>query len=139
MSMMVPTPAITPDMEPFFDAARRQQLALQRCRRCHTFRFPARPICSSCLSTEAEWVSVSGRGEIFSFNVMHQVYHPAFAERVPYAVVLVKLAEGPKMTSNLVGVEPHDIRIGMPVQVVFEKIDDEVTLPKFAPAPDGGS
>jgi uncharacterized OB-fold protein len=65
---------------------------------------------------------------------MHQVYHPAFAERVPYAVVLVKLAEGPKMTSNLVGIEPHQIEIGMPVEVVFEKLSDEVTLPKFAVA-----
>jgi uncharacterized OB-fold protein len=84
------------------------------------------------LSGDDEWVPVSGKGEVYSFNVMHQVYHPAFAERVPYAVVLVKLAEGPKMTSNLVGVEPHQIKIGMPVEVVFEQLTDEVTLPKFA-------
>lgn len=130
---MIPVPTITTEMRPFFEAARRHQLVLQRCKQCRAFRFPARPICSSCLSTEAEWIPVSGKGEVFSFNVMHQVYHPAFAERVPYAVVLVKLAEGPKMTSNLVGVEPYDIEIGMPVEVVFEDIDDEVTLPKFAP------
>ena len=59
---------------------------------------------------------VSGRGEVFSFNVMHQVYHPGFAAEVPYAVVVVKLEEGAKMVSNLVGVAPHEIRIGMPVQ-----------------------
>ena len=79
-------------------------------------------------------MSVSGRGEVFSFNVMHQVYHPGFAGEVPYAVVVVKLAEGPKIVSNLVGVQPRDIRIGMPVRVVFEDITDEVTLPKFVPA-----
>ena len=77
---------------------------------------------------------VSGRGEIYSFNVMHQVYHPGFAAEVPYAVVLVKLAEGPKMLSNVVGIDAHAVRIGMPVQVVFEPLSDEITLPKFAPA-----
>jgi uncharacterized OB-fold protein len=97
-------------------------------------RFPARAICSKCLSTESEWVAVSGRGEIFSFNVMHQVYHPGFATEVPYAVVVVRLEEGARMVSNLVGVAPHDVRIGMPVRVVFEEISDEVTLPKFVPA-----
>jgi len=129
-----PIPAITPEMRPFFAAAKRHELCVQRCTACGAHRFPARALCSECLSTDAEWVPVSGRGEIFSFNVMHQVYHPGFAVEVPYAVVIVKLAEGVKMLSNLVGVAPHDIRIGMPVQVVFEDISDEVTLPKFAPA-----
>ncbi len=128
-----PIPAITPELQPFFEAAKRRELAVQRCTGCGTLRFPAREICSTCLSTDAEWVTVSGRGEIFSFNIMHQVYHPGFADEVPYAVVQVKLAEGPKMISNLVGVKPHEIRIGMPVQVVFEDVSEEVTLPKFAP------
>ena len=74
-----------------------------------------------------------GKGEIFSFNVMHQVYHPGFGDEVPYAVVVVKLKEGAKMNSNLLGIQPRDIKIGMPVQVVFEDITDEVTLPKFVP------
>jgi uncharacterized OB-fold protein len=129
-----PVPAITPEMRPFFEAAKRHELWVQRCAACGARRFPARAICTECLSTRAEWEQVSGRGEVFSFNVMHQVYHPGFATEVPYAVVLVKLAEGPKMVSNLVGVPPHEVRIGMPVQAVFEDITDEVTIPKFAPA-----
>lgn len=129
-----PIPAITPDMQPFFAAAKRHELVVQRCRQCGTHRFPAREICSSCLSRDAEWVKVSGEGEIFSFNVMHQVYHPGFGDEVPYAVVVVKLKEGAKMNSNLLGIRPHDIKIGMPVQVVFEDITDEVTLPKFVPS-----
>jgi uncharacterized OB-fold protein len=129
-----PVPAITPEMQPFFDAAKRHELVIQRCTRCGARRFPAREICSQCLSRSAEWVRVSGQGEIFSYNVMHQVYHPGFADEVPYAVVLVKLKEGAKMTSNLVGVKPHDIKIGMPVRAVFEDITEEITLPKFAPA-----
>ena len=134
MSYSKPVPAITAEMRPFFEAAARSELRIQRCTACGTHRFPARAICSECLSLESDWVPVSGRGEIFSFNVMHQVYHPGFAGEVPYAVVVVKLAEGAKMVSNLVGVSPQDIRIGMPVRVVFERITDEVTLPKFVAA-----
>ena len=129
-----PIPAVSPEMAPFYEAARAGTLVLQRCRGCGTFRFPPRELCGHCLARESEWVPVSGRGEIFSFNVMHQVYHPGFAAEVPYAVVLVKLDEGPKMTSNLLDVAPSDIRIGMKVRVVFERISDEVTLPKFVPA-----
>lgn len=128
-----PIPAITPDMRPFFEAAKRHELVVQRCRQCGTYRFPAREICSSCLSRDAAWVTVSGEGEVFSYNVMHQIYHPGFAGEVPYAVVVVKLKEGAKMNSNLLGIKPHDIKIGMPVKVVFEDISDEVTLPKFVP------
>lgn len=128
-----PIPTITAEMRPFYDAARRGELVVQRCRGCGALRFPARALCSECLAIDAEWTPVSGHGEVYSFNVMHQVYHPGFAAEVPYAVVLVKLAEGPKLISNLVGIAPADIRIGMPVRVVFEPLNDEITLPKFAP------
>lgn len=130
-----PVPTITPELRPFFEAAKQHRLVVQRCERCGLHRFPPRELCSGCLSREASWVPVSGRGEVFSFNVMHQVYHPGFAAEVPYAVVQIKLVEGVKMISNLVGIAPHDIRIGMPVEVVFEQISDEITLPKFAPTP----
>ena len=129
-----PIPAITPEMQAFYEGARRQELRVQRCTGCGALRFPARAICSACLSSKVEWAPVSGRGEVFSFNVMHQVYHPGFAEEVPYAVVVVKLAEGPKMNSNLLGVPPSEIHIGMPVRVVFEDLTEAVTLPKFEPA-----
>jgi len=128
---MKPIPTITPEMKPFFDAAKQHQLVVQRCTACATFRFPARAICSSCLSRESEWAPVSGEGEIYSFNVMHQVYDPGFADAVPYAVVVVKLKEGAKMISNVVGLAVGDIRIGLPVRVVFEDVSAEVTLPKF--------
>lgn len=129
-----PIPAISAEMRPFYEGAGRGELLVQRCRGCGALRFPARALCSECLSNQADWAPVSGRGEVFSFNVMHQVYHPGFAAEVPYAVVLVKLEEGPKLISNLVGIAPRDIRIGMPVRVVYEPLSDEITLPKFAPA-----
>ncbi|MFZ0890702.1 MAG: Zn-ribbon domain-containing OB-fold protein [Candidatus Binataceae bacterium] len=129
-----PVPDVTPQLAPFFEAARRGVLAVQKCDSCGRLRFPPRELCSHCLSTGASWIPVSGRGEVFSFNIMHQVYHPAFAAQVPYAVVVVQLEEGARMISNLVGVKPHEIRCGMPVEVMFEKpLNEEVTLPKFRP------
>ena len=129
-----PLPQISAEMAPFFEAARRHELVVQRCRGCGTLRFPARDRCSACLCREADWVPVSGRGTVFSFAVMHQVYHPGFAAEVPYAVVLVALDEGPRMISNVVGCPPSEIRVGMPLEVVFEMVSPEVTLPKFRAA-----
>lgn len=128
-----PAPEVAPALAPFFAAAREHRLVVQRCAGCGALRFPPRELCSTCLAREATWHQVSGRGEVFSYNVMHQVYHPAFAAAVPYAVVVVKLAEGPKITSNLVDCAVDAIAIGMPVEVVFEEVSAEVTLPKFRP------
>ena len=126
-----PIPSITPEMDPFYAAARREELVAQKCARCGRLRFPAHPRCSNCLSTEATWTRLSGRGEVYSFNIMHQVYHPGFAAEIPYAVVVVKLEEGVKMISNVVGIKPHELKCGMPVEVIFERLSDEITLPKF--------
>ena len=126
-----PLPAITPDMREFFDGARSGRLMIQKCDSCGTLRFPAHDLCSKCNSTTSRWVPVSGRGEVFSFNIMHQLYHPGFASEVPYAVVMVELEEGCKFVSNLLGIKPHDIKCGMPVEVTFEKLSDEVSMPKF--------
>jgi uncharacterized OB-fold protein len=129
-----PVPAITPEMAPFWEAARRHELAAQRCLDCGTFRFPAREVCSGCLSRRAEWHRVSGRGRIFSVVVMHQASHPWFASRTPYAVVVVELDERARMLSTVVGPEPHAIAIGMPVEVDFEDLSAEISLPVFRPS-----
>jgi uncharacterized OB-fold protein len=128
-----PIPSITPEMVTFFEGARRGQLMVQKCAGCGELRFPPHEICTRCLGTRAGWVAVSGRGEVYSFNIMHQVYHPGFATEVPYAVVVVKLDEGVKFVSNLVGVKPAEIKCGMSVEVTFEKLNDQVMLPKFRP------
>jgi uncharacterized OB-fold protein len=120
-------------MAPFFAAAHRHELVVQRCGTCHALRFPARTVCSKCLGRESDWVPVSGRGHVFSVAVMHQANHPAFAAEVPYAVVLIALEEGVRMLSNVVDCPVRDIDIGMPVEVVFDRVSPEVTLPKFRP------
>jgi len=126
-----PIPEVSPALAPYFAAARAGRLVVQRCTGCGALRFPPRELCSACLATEAAWQEVCGRGEIFSYYVMHQIYHPGFAAEVPYAVVVVKLEEGPKLTSNVVDCPLDEIAIGMPVEVVFEELSPAVTLPKF--------
>ncbi len=128
-----PIPVVTPEMAPFWEAAKRQQLVVQRCVACGTLRFPAREVCSRCLSRDVAWTPVSGRGEVFSKVVMHLANHPAFAAMAPYAVVVVQLEEGARIMSNVTGCAPADVRIGMPVEVTFEPLDDTVTLPLFRP------
>lgn len=129
-----PVPQVTPEMAPFWAAARERRLVVQRCTGCGTLRFPARPRCSTCLGAGAEWVPVSGRGTIFSYVVMHQAAHPGFAAAVPYAVVVVQLEEGVRMLSGVVDLDPGAIRIGMPVDVAFEEREPDVLLPVFRPA-----
>jgi len=133
MTAAKPIPEVTDDLAPFFAAAREGRLVVERCKRCDRRRFPPRPICSECLGRDAEWVSSSGRGKVVSFNVMHQVYHPGFAAEVPYAVVLVELEDGGRMLSNVVDCPLDRLTIGLDVEVTFERVSDEITLPKFRP------
>lgn len=126
-----PLPRITPDNRPFWDAARRHQLALQRCADCARFRYPPAPVCAECLSDRAEWTAVSGRGTVSTFVVFHQRFFPSFAPDIPYNVVQVELDEGPRLTANLVDVPNAEIGIGMRVQVVFDDVTPEVSLPRF--------
>ncbi len=128
-----PIPEITPELRPFFEGSRRGELVVQKCCNCGDLRFPPHRMCSKCLSRESSWTPVSGEGEVYSFIIMHRVYHPAFANQVPYAVAIIKLKEGAKMLSNVIGIDPHAIKCGMPVRVSFERLNDEVTLPMFRP------
>jgi hypothetical protein len=125
-------PNVSREMKPFFDAARNHQLMIQKCDQCGTLRFPAAPLCLACDSDQASWAPVSGRGQVFSFTIMHRAYHPAF--KAPYTLAVIELKEGVKMTSNLTGIEPSKVKCGMPVEVVFDQLNDEVTLPRFRPA-----
>lgn len=132
-----PLPPSDPWNEPFWAAARRGRLVLQRCSHCGTHRFPAARYCATCRAEGSEWVETSGSGVVESFCTFHKAYWPGFAAEVPYDVVQVRLDEGVRLFSNLVGV-PHDaIRPGLRVQAVFDAVTPEVTLVKFGPVPEG--
>jgi len=125
-------PQVTRELKPFFDAARNHQLVVQKCDKCGELRFPAAPLCLKCDSDKCSWTPVSGRGQVFSFTIMHRAYHLAF--KAPYALAVIQLNEGVKMTSNVIGIEPSKVKCGMPVEVVWDQLSDEVTLPRFRPA-----
>lgn len=128
-----PLPHPTPLSKPFWDGAARGELWIQRCGECGTHVFYPRHLCTGCGSPELEWVRASGRGTVFTYTVARRATHPGFADRVPYVIAVVELDEGPKLTTNVVDVEPEAVSIGMPVQATYEDVDD-VTLVNFRPS-----
>lgn len=92
---------------------------------------PPSPVCPTCLNNALQWRDASGRGVVSTFVVVHQKWFPAFADDIPYNVIQVELAEGPRLTANLVDHDHSDIEIGMAVEVVFDDISDAITLPRF--------
>lgn len=128
-----PLPVPTEDSLPYWEACKRHELRMQKCLRCGHVRFPPSALCPKCTSLETEWALLSGRGEVFTFIIVHQTYHPAFFEETPYNVAIVRLEEGPAIHSNIVECAHEDVRVGMPVEVVFEDVNDAVALPKFRP------
>lgn len=115
----------------FYGFCRQQQLRFQRCTQCHTFRHVPREICSRCNSFDWEWVASSGRGTVYTWTVVERALHPAFASATPMAPVVVEMEEGVRMLSELVDCPIAELRIGMPVEAVFEVVTPEVTLPRF--------
>ena len=129
-----PLPVPTEFSRPFWEGTRRHELLLQRCRRCDRCRWTPQPACPWCLSEEYAWSPASGRGALYSWTAVHRPPDPvAFAEDVPYIVAIVKLEEGPYMLTNLVDCPQEEARAGMPVQVVFERATEEITLYRFRP------
>lgn len=129
-----PMPELTDLNRPFWTSLNENVLRLQQCDRCGHLRYPIGELCPECLSPDATWTPLSGRGTVFSTIVFHQVYHPAFADKVPYNVSLVQLDEGPIMVSNVVGPAPADVAVGDRLEIVFDRVADDVTIPRFRPA-----
>jgi uncharacterized protein len=133
-----PLPEITDENRPFWAAAAAGQLRMQECLVCGHIRFPIQPLCPRCISGEFAWTTLSGRGEVFATVVYHRAFHPAYAARVPYNLVLVQLAEGPRMYSNVVGTPGAQVSVGDQLEVVFDPVSDEVHIPRFRRVTGGG-
>lgn len=125
-------PQITPENEHYWTGGAAGELRLLRCE-CGHYIHPPSPICPVCLSKSLEVQAVSGRAELLTFTVNHQPWIPGFPP--PYVVAIVEIEEQPglRITTNIVNCAPEDVRIGMPVRVVFEQYDD-VYLPLFEPS-----
>ena len=128
-----PLPTPTEDSKPFWEACNRQELILQRCDDCGFYRFPPSILCPRCTSTNYQWTKASGKAKIHTWEVTHQAFYPAFD--TPFNVAIVELEEGPRIHTNIVGCKNEDIYAGMPVELIFEKVEDQDWyLPNFKPA-----
>jgi uncharacterized OB-fold protein len=123
-----------PDMRPFWRALRERRLTAQRCGHCAALRFPALPICDTCLEEESEWVDVTQTGTIWSFVVYHRAFHPGFKDELPYAVAIVETDDGPRYTGTVVGPLP-EVAIGRRVHAIFEDATPEFTMLKWVVDP----
>lgn len=129
-SKAVPTP--TPETAPYWNAARDGLLRIQRCLTCTTAYFYPRPFCPECGSDDVEWFTASGEATLASYVISERAA-PGF--EAPYVIAIVELAEGPRMMTNIVGIEPtpHRLELDMPLVVRFEERGD-MAIPVFAPA-----
>jgi len=126
-----PLPVVDEDSRPYWEAARRHILLLPRCNGCGRFVFYPRRLCPYCHSATQTWEPLSGHGILYSYTVVRIPISPTYEGRVPYVVALVDLKEGPRMLANLVDAAPDEVRIGAEVEVTFQRITSEITLPQF--------
>lgn len=129
----IPLPRPTPLSEPHWAGCREGRLRVQRCRACRGYVFIPQPVCTHCTADALEWVDSTGRGTLYSFTTVHRPQRPEF--EAPYTVAIVELDEGFHMLTNLVDCPRAAMRVGMPVEVEFRAMSDEITLPMFRPRP----
>ena len=131
-------PVVSPLGAGHWVAAREGRLAIQHCADCGQWVHYPSAVCDCCLSTDLRWDDVSGRGTVESFSTVYRGFAPEFEHDLPYTVALVRLDEGVNLLTWLTGVGPDETEIGQRVEVVFERISDEISLHRFRPATGGG-
>jgi hypothetical protein len=128
-----PLPCPNSDTKEFWDGAKRHKLVIQKCLNCGGYRYPPSPICPNCFSTDFTREKVSGKGEVYSFTIVRVAVRPEWMSDVPYALAAIKLDEDVRMVSTIIDCKPDDVKIGMRVQVVFDDVTEQFTIPKFKP------
>lgn len=126
-------PVITTENRPFWEGCKQGKLLLQYCDACRKHQFYPRLYCVHCSASHLRWVEACGRGVVYSYTIIRQNKSPEFRDDVPYNVALIQLEEGPRMMSNIVDIALEDLRVDLPVSVVFEHVSDEIALPRFRP------
>ena len=128
-----PLPVITEDSRPFWEGCRQGKLLLQYCDACQHYQFYPRLYCMQCSSDSLRWVQASGRGTIYSYTIIHQNKSPEFVHDTPYNVAIIQLEEGPRLLSNIVDSPLSDLRVDLPVTIVFDPVSDTISVPRFRP------
>jgi uncharacterized OB-fold protein len=126
-----PLPVVTQENRPFWEGCKQGKLLLQYCDQCRQHQFYPRLYCMHCDSTVVRWVPASGRGVIYSYTIIHQNKSPEFVRDTPYNVAIVQLEEGPRMMCNIVETHPDELRVDLPVMVVFDAVTSDIHLPRF--------
>ena len=130
-----------PMTQPFWDAARQDRLVAPRCTNCGTFRLPPAPFCWVCQAQAVEWVELPGTGTVYTYTVVRHPLHPDLAEVVPYVSGLIELdgtqGAGARMLANIIDCDPEQISIGSRVRIIFEHVNEEMSVPRFRPLDEG--
>ncbi|MEX1255390.1 MAG: OB-fold domain-containing protein [Dehalococcoidia bacterium] len=119
----------------FYGWCKKRELRFQRCSSCSAWRHVPRAMCARCGSFGWEWAPSSGRGTVFTWTVAARAMHPAFADDAPYAAAVIEMEEGVRLVSQVIDCPPDELDIGMPVDVAFEDVTPEITLPMFRRSP----
>jgi uncharacterized OB-fold protein len=130
-SYKLPLPRTGGTSADFYRFCQQHELRFQRCTECGTWRHIPRDMCANCGSFKFEWARSSGKGKVFSWTTATQAMMPQFADKVPYSPVIVELDEGVRLVTWLIGVKPDELKLDMPVEVAFDDVTPEVSLPKF--------
>jgi uncharacterized OB-fold protein len=133
MTYQKPLPQPNADDRFFWDGCKEHKLLFQKCLNCGLVRWPPSIICPNCHSNDTEVIEAAGEGKIYTYAVYHQAYHPGFESEIPYVTAVIELEEGPHLLSNITDCEPDELECDMPVEVVWEDITKEFSLPKFKP------
>lgn len=131
----MPAPRASQDTADWWGAVQDGRLTVERCSDCGATRHPPAPICHACRSFARELADLPGTGTVWTFTRVHQAFVPSLAEELPYVPAVVALDEsgGCRMVSNIVGCDPDEVEIGMPVELVWDELGDDLTLPRFRP------
>ncbi len=118
---------------PWWEAAAEHRLVVQRCASCGHTRLPPAPVCPECRSSESDWKEVSGKGEVYTYTRVHRPM--AIEQKLPFVIAVIALegSGGVRMMSNIVGVDPDQVEIGMPVELVWEDMSEDLAVPRFRP------
>ena len=131
-----PLPQPQQESDHYWNKAKEHELWLRKCDDCGDAYFYPRDISPCCFSKNTSWMQASGNAKLFTYAIVHRPFHPGYVDDIPYVVAIVELEEGPKMESNIVMDDPtpEKLQIDMPLQVVFDDVTDDISLPKFQPA-----
>jgi uncharacterized protein len=127
-------PAPTPETQPYWDGLRENRLRLQACADCGKVRHYPRPMCDACWSMNTKWIDAAGRGFVHSWTITHYAFHPGFKADLPYVLLTVDLPGGVRMNAQARGIDTSQLRVGLPVKVVFDPVKPDLTLPVFEAA-----